>query len=69
MMAEYHDRMPAIFSPSTCLAWLDHEIEDTDILKAMLIPWADDNLEHDRVSRFVNNYRNEGPECIEPESS
>ena len=64
MMAEFHDRMPAILTGDDQHLWLDHGVEDTDVLKSLLTPYGDDSLEYHRVSTFVNNWRNEGQNCI-----
>lgn len=61
-----HDRMPVILSPDDYEVWLDPEFEDAAHLQSLLAPWQGEPLESTAVSSYVNNVRNEGPECIEP---
>ena len=66
MMSSFHHRMPAILNPDCCHRWLDHDIEDQQILKSLLQPRAEDDLQKYRVSKYVNNWRNENADCISP---
>ena len=59
-MAEVHDRMPVIVAPTDYEAWLAGE-------EGLLRPCPDDSIAIRRVSRAVNNARNDAPELIEPE--
>lgn len=63
-LAEIHDRMPMILTPSTAVDWLagsssmlEHIAEITPPLSA----WP--------VNRRVNNARNEGADLVEPEAT
>ena len=56
-----HDRMPVILEPSDYSVWLNPDTSDVGYL---LAPFAADAMTAKPVSTFVNNARNEGPECI-----
>jgi putative SOS response-associated peptidase YedK len=60
-----HDRMPVILNPHDFDMWLDVEFEQRDFLESLLVPYPSDDMKVDRVNPFVNNARNEGPQCIE----
>ncbi|MDZ4818570.1 MAG: SOS response-associated peptidase [Planctomycetota bacterium] len=63
-----HDRMPVILHPTDYDAWLDPGNKDAAELARLLVPWESDDLTMRPVSTFVNNARNEGPQCVEPTS-
>ncbi|HUE70725.1 MAG TPA: SOS response-associated peptidase [Pirellulaceae bacterium] len=54
-----HTRMPVILDPAHYDAWLAGE-------QIPLVPFPADRMTAKPVSTFLNNARNEGPECIEP---
>ena len=61
-MAVLHDRMPVILGAEQLDAWFRAPPEDAyDMLK----PCPDEWMASDEVSAYVNNARNQGPECIE----
>jgi putative SOS response-associated peptidase YedK len=60
-----HDRMPVIVPPSAWDIWLDPAIADRSELEAILQPNQAVRLSLRRVSRLVNDVRNDGPELIE----
>jgi putative SOS response-associated peptidase YedK len=62
-MAAVHDRMPVIVSPADYATWLAGDAYD----KVALRPCADDAIRIRRVSRAVNDARNEHPRLVEPE--
>ncbi|HUE72423.1 MAG TPA: SOS response-associated peptidase [Pirellulaceae bacterium] len=57
LASQVHDRMPAILDSADYDAWLAGE-------QIPLIPFPADRVTARPVSTFVNNARNEGPECI-----
>ena len=59
-MAAVHDRMPVIVSPAEYSAWLAGG-------HIPLGPCPDAAIDVRRVSRAVNNARNEDPRLIEPD--
>jgi putative SOS response-associated peptidase YedK len=59
-MRAVHDRMPVIVSRADYGAWLAGQ-------DVALAPCADEAIAIRRVSRAVNNARNDVPELIEPE--
>jgi putative SOS response-associated peptidase YedK len=63
MMRAIHDRMPVVLPTAVLERWLDPKLDDAGI-SALLVPAADDVLVRNRVSDYVNNVRNEGPDCI-----
>jgi len=62
-MQAIHDRMPVILPAATMEQWLDPKLDDAGI-KSLMVPAADDMLVMNRVSNYVSNVRNEGPDCI-----
>ncbi len=66
LVSPIHDRMPVILGDAAAWeAWMDPQAPWWQI-KRLFAPRRSDDLEARRVSTFVNNPRNEGPECIEP---
>jgi putative SOS response-associated peptidase YedK len=63
--AEVHNRMPVVLPHHELDAWLDADTPLDDVL-ALLRPYEGNDLRATRVSRYVSNARNEGPECIAP---
>jgi len=63
---EIHDRMPVILDPVDYDRWLDPALSDPARLLPLLRPYEGGELRVDPVSTFVNNARNEGPECLDP---
>jgi putative SOS response-associated peptidase YedK len=61
-----HDRMPVILSGHAVDYWLDPQEEDTESLKALLVPAPDDLLVTQSVSQRVNSVKNDDPSCLEP---
>jgi putative SOS response-associated peptidase YedK len=59
-----HDRMPVILAPDDYLAWLG-EYAARDVAE-LLRPYPSEEMRTYRVSRAVNNPKNDGPECVEP---
>jgi putative SOS response-associated peptidase YedK len=63
LMREIHDRMPVILPPDHYAGWLDPASRPAE-LAALLRPHPADAMEARTVGTFVNNARNEGPECL-----
>ncbi|MDR4507390.1 MAG: SOS response-associated peptidase [Candidatus Brocadiaceae bacterium] len=59
-----HDRMPVILGKESEENWLDTSIQDFDVLAEMLRPYHDDQMIVHKVSREVNNPRNDNPQLI-----
>jgi putative SOS response-associated peptidase YedK len=57
--------MPVILRPEFEERWLDPETDMTD-LEAMLQPYPSEKMEAYEISKYVNNPRNQGIECIQP---
>lgn len=68
LLAEIHDRMPAILTPDIEQLWLDPNMNDSTTLMKLLIPYANDDLEVYRISTLVNSTSNDLPECIVKEN-
>jgi putative SOS response-associated peptidase YedK len=66
MMAELHNRMPAILTPDEWPTWLGEEPADRDELKAMLRPYPADDLVMWPTDPRVGNVQNDDPSLIEP---
>jgi putative SOS response-associated peptidase YedK len=66
MMSSIHDRMPVIIAPENFERWLDPDNHDLASLKQLLVPYPSEPLKAYPVSKYVNNSRNEGEECMQP---
>ena len=65
LMADIHDRMPAILSPDDYDLWLEPDFHGQGKLLKMLRPYSADEMEANSVSTAVNNPRNDTPECVQ----
>ena len=69
LMRPIHDRMPVVVPESAWELWLDPTLTSAPALaelKGLLVPAAEDWLEAYRVSRRVNDVRNDDPGLITP---
>jgi len=66
LIANIHDRMPAILEPQNVQAWL--HADNPDQAAALLVPAPPELLLMHRVSTRVNKSANEDPELIDPVS-
>ena len=66
LMASVHDRMPVILPPEVWDTWLDPEVQDTAMLKELLIPFDPAKMKERTVSRTVGDVKNKGPEVQGP---
>lgn len=66
LMSPLHDRMPVILNPIDYDLWLDPTIADREKLEPLIVPYEGDEFTSTQVSTFVNNVRNQGPECVVP---
>ena len=65
LMAPIHNRMPVILEPKDYATWLN-AAPTTELLLPLLKPLSADQMEAYRVSKSVNNPRNQGEKLIEP---
>jgi putative SOS response-associated peptidase YedK len=65
LMRPIHDRMPVVLPPEAWDRWLDTTLPDPGELNGLLVPTPDGELELYKVSRAVNDVRNDGPGLIE----
>jgi len=63
-MRPVHDRMPVVLTSVGVRAWLRDA--DKGALDALLADAQNRRFNVQRVSTFVNNSRNDGPECMQP---
>jgi len=66
MMSQLHHRMPVFLNEEAFDRWLDPAFRNTEQLKGLLAPVADDCLTMKPVSKRVNNPRNDDAQCVEP---
>lgn len=66
---DVHDRMPVILPPSKYDLWLDRDVQDTEKLKTLLVPFNDQFMDVYPVSSIVNSPKNESVKCIEATNS
>jgi putative SOS response-associated peptidase YedK len=64
LQSQVHDRMPVILGEANYDTWLDPELQDRQTLQRLLRSFNPDRMSARPVSTYVNNARNEGPECI-----
>ncbi|HJL14049.1 MAG TPA: SOS response-associated peptidase [Sandaracinaceae bacterium LLY-WYZ-13_1] len=65
-VAEIHDRMPVVLPRAAYGPWLDRETRDPEAIAGLLGRERGDDLERIRVSRRVNDVRNDDPSLVEP---
>lgn len=65
LMAEIHDRMPAILPKDDYDLWLDPEFEGKEKLLSLLRPYPADDMKAYPISTLVNSPKNDVPACIE----
>ena len=63
-LSPLHDRMPAVLEPGAVDDWLSGRAGPE-----LLVPAAEGILGVSEVSPYVNNVRNDGPQCIVPVAS
>jgi putative SOS response-associated peptidase YedK len=61
-----HDRMPVILAPVDFDLWLDPGVQNPEAVRSLLRPYPDAAMACHPVGRYVNNPRNDGPECVAP---
>jgi putative SOS response-associated peptidase YedK len=66
MVSAVHDRMPVIIAPDAYLRWIDNGRYDGNSVKFLLRPYPAEEMDCYRVSKLVNNARNDSPDCIKP---
>ncbi len=65
VVADVHDRMPAVLPPDSWDRWLDRDNHDVDALGTLLVPAPNHLIRLHPVSTEVNNVRNNGTQLIE----
>jgi len=65
-LTPFHHRMPVILPPDQWNNWLDVKQTGVSLGPEVLQPAPEDLLQPIRVSNYVNNVRNQGPECLTP---
>jgi putative SOS response-associated peptidase YedK len=58
-----HERMPVILAPDDFAAWLDPHTSVAD-LHALLRPYPEGEMAAAPANPYVNNPRNQGPQCL-----
>jgi putative SOS response-associated peptidase YedK len=66
LLAPVHDRMPVILGPQSWPLWLGEAAAEPAQLKALLVPYAADEMAVWPVDRRVGNVKNNDPALIEP---
>lgn len=65
-LSSIHNRMPVVISKDQVGSWLAGDVQDVEMLSEFMQPAAEEFFDTIEVSRYVNNARNEGPECLTP---
>ena len=66
MMANIHNRMPAILTKDQEKIWLDESMSPSEAINMLETPYPSEYMDAYKVSKAVGNVRNRGPELIEP---
>ncbi len=66
LMADIHDRMPAILPAEAYGLWLSADAPPTEDLRALLSPYPAEDMAAYAVSTRVNRPTTDDPGCIEP---
>ncbi len=64
LMAPIHNRMPVILAPGARERWIDPGGDANPSLRALLTPFAAEEMEAYEVSTFVNSPQRDSPECV-----
>ncbi len=65
ILSDIHERMPVILTEKEGKVWLDKN-SSMDLLKSLINPFDDQQIEFYRVSDYVNKVANQSKECIKP---
>lgn len=66
LLADVHDRMPAILRAEDYGCWLDPNMQDAERAVGLLKPYEASRMRRYPVSTQVNLVTNDGPECSAP---
>ncbi|GAV24872.1 DUF159 family protein [Carboxydothermus islandicus] len=66
LIRSIHDRMPVILNNKAISVWLDLGIKDIALLKNLLVPYPEEEMDIYEVAPLVNSPRVDIPQCIEP---
>lgn len=69
VVADIHDRMPVILAPEQAEEWMDARETDTEKLRGLLVPAANDLLIGTPVSDRANSVKNDDPSVLEDAST
>ena len=66
LLADIHDRMPAILRQENYDLWLDHGFKDVKALAEVLVPFDAAQMKRFPVSTRINAATNDDPDCVVP---
>ncbi len=66
LLATVHTRMPVIIARSDYDAWLDHNVQNGELLIPLLTPYAAEEMEMYPVTKAMSNPSYESPTIVEP---
>lgn len=66
MVGRIHNRMPVILTGAMMARWIGSEPLPETEYRELTRPLPPELMDQRRVGLFVNNNRNEGPQCLEP---
>ena len=64
LVATVHNRMPVILTERAMAQWLGDQPLPPEELKRLTAPFEASRMASRRVSRYMSNSRNEGPQCL-----
>jgi putative SOS response-associated peptidase YedK len=66
LVARVHDRMPVILAADSMTRWIGERPLAAEELRLLVSPFAAERMASRPVSRYVNNSRHQGPDCLAP---
>jgi putative SOS response-associated peptidase YedK len=66
LLADIHDRMPAILTEDAARLWLDQSVDDVKTLTSLLAPYPADQMAARAVGRLVNSASHDSVDCVKP---
>jgi putative SOS response-associated peptidase YedK len=66
VVADIHDRMPVILAEDAAKTWLDRDVDNTELLTSLLVPYPADQMTAYPVGDIVNSPQHDSADCIQP---
>lgn len=66
LVGHYHHRMAVVLPGELMARWIGNQPLDDAEFTALTLPFPSERMVDREVSRYVNNSKHEGPECLGP---